>query len=296
MLKALAGALNGMREELYEISARTGATRIDSMVDIDGGIGVLFTFGSKGRRELPNSQVYLDGPVEMLSKDGSFIGQHIYTRIPGVAVQINAFNFPVWGMLEKFASAFLAGVPTIAKPATPTGYLAEAVVRRMVDSALLPDGSLQLVSGSARDLLEHLDYRDLVAFTGSASTANKLREHPGVVSGGVRFLSETDSLNAAILGPDADGRHPGIRGVREVARHRDDGQGRAEVHEHPARHRPGRTRRRRDRRATAQRIASRIVIGDPRAEGVTMGALVSREQKTRCSAGCASSSPPAAKS
>jgi oxepin-CoA hydrolase / 3-oxo-5,6-dehydrosuberyl-CoA semialdehyde dehydrogenase len=278
VLKALAGTLNGMREELYEISARTGATRVDSMVDIDGGIGVLFTFGSKGRRELPNSQVYLDGPVEMLSKDGSFIGQHIYTRIPGVAVQINAFNFPVWGMLEKFASAFLAGVPTIAKPATPTGYLAEAVVRRMVDSSVLPTGSLQLVSGSARDLLEHLDYRDLVAFTGSASTADKLREHHGVVSGGVRFLSETDSLNAAILGPDAVADTPEF-----------DAFVKSLVTEMTVKAGQKCTSIRRAIvpvglvddviSATAQRIASRIVIGDPRAEGVTMGALVSREQK-----------------
>ena len=262
VLKALAGTLNGMREELYEISARTGATRVDSMVDIDGGIGVLFTFGSKGRRELPNSQVYLDGPVEMLSKDGSFIGQHIYTRIPGVAVQINAFNFPVWGMLEKFASAFLAGVPTIAKPATPTGYLAEAVVRRMVDSTLLPTGSLQLVSGSARDLLEHLDYRDLVAFTGSASTANKLREHHGVVSGGIRFLSETDSLNAAILGPDADASTPEFEAfVKSLVTEMTVKAGqkctsirRAIVPAELVDDVIG---------ATAQRIASRIVIGEP---------------------------------
>ena len=128
-LKELAQYLNGRREELYAVSAQTGATRIDSMIDIDGGIGVLFTFGSKGRRELPNSQVVVDGPMEVLSKDGSFVGEHIFTRIPGVAVQINAFNFPVWGMLEKLAPAFIAGVPTIVKPATPTGYVAAAVVR-----------------------------------------------------------------------------------------------------------------------------------------------------------------------
>ena len=128
-LKELAQYLNGRREEFYALSAQTGATKIDSMIDIDGGIGVLFTFGSKGRRELPNSQVVVDGPMEVLSKDGSFAGEHIYTRIPGVAVQINAFNFPVWGMLEKLAPAFIAGVPTIVKPATPTGYVAAAVVK-----------------------------------------------------------------------------------------------------------------------------------------------------------------------
>lgn len=202
-LKELALYLNGVREELYEVSAQTGATKLDSMVDIDGGIGVLFAYGSKGRRELPNAQLVLDGPPEVLSKDGSFLGQHIYTRIPGVAVQINAFNFPVWGMLEKFAPAFLAGVPTIVKPATPTVYLAEAAVRHILASGILPEGAIQLVSGPARGLLDFLDYRDLVGFTGSASTANALKAHANVVTGGVRFTAETDSLNAAILGPDA---------------------------------------------------------------------------------------------
>jgi oxepin-CoA hydrolase/3-oxo-5,6-dehydrosuberyl-CoA semialdehyde dehydrogenase len=153
ILKQLAQVLTERKEKLYELSARTGATRTDSWIDIDGGIGVLFTYSSKGRRELPNSQVYVDGPVEQLSKDGSFLGRHIYTRLPGVAVQINAFNFPVWGSLEKFAPAFLAGVPTLVKPATPSGYLAEAMVRVMVESGLLPAGSLQLVSGSVPTLL-----------------------------------------------------------------------------------------------------------------------------------------------
>ena len=134
---------------------------------------MLFTYSSKGRRELPNAQVYVDGPVEPLSKDGSFLGRHIYTRLPGVAVQINAFNFPVWGALEKFAPAFLAGMPTLVKPATPTGYVAEACVRILVESGLLPDGSLQLVSGSVPTLFDHLRLGDLVGFTGSASTAER---------------------------------------------------------------------------------------------------------------------------
>ena len=202
-LKELAQYLNGRREEFYALSAQTGATKIDSMVDIDGGIGVLFTFGSKGRRELPNAQVIVDGPMEVLSKDGSFAGEHIYTRVPGVAVQINAFNFPVWGMLEKLAPAFIAGVPTIVKPATPTGYVTAAVVKAIIESGILPKGSLQLISGSVRTMLDHLDYRDIVAFTGSASTANTLKSHVNVVKGGVRFTSETDSLNASILGTDA---------------------------------------------------------------------------------------------
>jgi oxepin-CoA hydrolase/3-oxo-5,6-dehydrosuberyl-CoA semialdehyde dehydrogenase len=277
-LKELAQYLNGRREELYAVSAKTGATRGDSMVDIDGGIGVLFTFGSKGRRELPNSNLVVDGPPEVLSKDGSFLGQHVYTRLPGVAVQVNAFNFPVWGMLEKFAPAFLAGVPTIVKPATPTVYLAEAAVRAMVESGILPQGSLQLVSGPARDLLDHLDYRDLLGFTGSASTANALRAHPNVVHGGVRFTGETDSLNAAILGPDA------VAGSPEF-----DAYVTSLVTELTVKAGQKCTSIRRAIVPTAQvddliaavtaRVAERVVMGDPRAEGVTMGALVSREQK-----------------
>ena len=150
-LKELAQYLNGRREEFYALSAQTGATKIDSMVDIDGGIGVLFTFGSKGRRELPNSQVVVDGPMEVLSRTAPSPASTSTPASPGVAVQINAFNFPVWGMLEKFAPAFIAGVPTIVKPATPTGYVAAAVVKAIVDSGILPNGSLQLVSGSVRD-------------------------------------------------------------------------------------------------------------------------------------------------
>lgn len=276
-LKELAQYLNGRREEFYALSAQTGATKIDSMIDIDGGIGVLFTFGSKGRRELPNSQVVVDGPMEVLSRDGSFAGEHIYTRIPGVAVQINAFNFPVWGMLEKLAPAFLAGVPTIVKPATPTGYVAAAVVKAIDESGILPAGSLQLISGSVRTLLDHLDYRDLVAFTGSASTANTLKSHTNVVKGGVRFTSETDSLNAAILGPDA------VKGTPEF-----DAFIKSLVTEMTAKAGQKCTSIRRAivpqelvadvTVAVGDRIRERVVLGDPRAEGVTMGALASLEQ------------------
>lgn len=276
-LKELAQYLNGRRQELYESSSQSGATKIDNMIDIDGGIGVLFTFGSKGRRELPNSQVVVDGPMEVLSKDGSFAGEHIYTRIPGVAVQINAFNFPVWGMLEKFAPAFLAGVPTIVKPATPTGYVAAAAVKAMVESGILPAGSLQLISGSARTILDELDYRDLVSFTGSASTANSLKGHRNVVQGGVRFTSETDSLNAAILGPDA------VPGTPEF-----DAFVKAVVTEMTVKAGQKCTAIRRIivpqaltadvAAAVGARINERVVVGDPRAEGVTMGALASLEQ------------------
>ncbi|GAA1869721.1 phenylacetic acid degradation bifunctional protein PaaZ [Paeniglutamicibacter psychrophenolicus] len=276
-LKELAQFLNERREELYEISYRTGATKIDSMVDIDGGIGVLFTFSSKGRRELPNSNVILDGPMEVLSRDGSFAGEHIYTRIPGVAAQINAFNFPVWGMLEKFAPAFIAGVPTIAKPATPTGYVAEAMVRLMVESGILPAGSIQLISGSARTLLDVLDYRDMLSFTGSASTASALKSHKNVIDGGVRFTAETDSLNAAILGPDA------VTGTPEF-----EAFVKAVTTEMTSKAGQKCTAIRRNIvpaalvddvvKAVGERLDARVVIGDPRAEGVTMGALASLEQ------------------
>jgi len=248
------------------------------MVDIDGGIGVLFTLSSKGRREMPNSQVYVDGDVEALSRDGSFSGQHIFTRIPGVACQINAFNFPVWGMLEKFAPAFIAGVPSIVKPASPTGYLTEAVVRHIIASGILPPGTLQLVSGSARDLIDHLDYRDLVAFTGSAGTARSLKAHPNVVEGGVRFTSETDSLNAAILGPDA------TKGTAEF-----EAYVASAVTEMTSKAGQKCTSIRRlivpsGRRdeivaAVAERVERRVRVGDPRADGVTMGPLASLDQR-----------------
>ncbi|MCY9786561.1 phenylacetic acid degradation bifunctional protein PaaZ [Nocardiopsis sp. EMB25] len=202
ILKELATYLTGHKDEFYALSHRTGATRRDTMVDVDGGFGTLFSFSSKGRRELPNSTVVLDGPLEPLGRKGTFVGQHVYTSRPGVAVQINAFNFPVWGMLEKLAPAFLAGMPSIVKPAGQTSYLTEAVVRRMVESGLLPEGSLQLLVGTHRGLLDNLGPQDIVGFTGSAATGALLREHPNVVRGGVQLNVEADSLNCSILGPD----------------------------------------------------------------------------------------------
>jgi oxepin-CoA hydrolase/3-oxo-5,6-dehydrosuberyl-CoA semialdehyde dehydrogenase len=203
LLKSLASYLREHREELYAISARTGATLGDSKFDVDGGIGVLFGYSSKGRRELPNDTVYVDGPVEPLSKGGTFLGQHICTPLRGVAVQINAFNFPVWGPLEKFAPAFLAGVPSLIKPASQTAYLTHRLVELMVESGLLPEGSVQLICGSTGDLFEHLTDQDLVSFTGSASTGQRLRAHSVVAANSVRFNVEADSLNCSILGPDA---------------------------------------------------------------------------------------------
>ena len=203
LLKALASYLREHREDLHALSARTGATEGDSMFDVDGGFGVLFTYASKGRRELPSGSVLLDGPTEPLGRGGTFLGQHIWTALRGVAVQINAFNFPVWGPLEKFAPAFLAGVPSVIKPASPTAFVTHRLVELIARSHLLPAGSLQLLTGSAGDLLDHLTEQDLVGFTGSADTARKLRTHPAVVANGVRFTAEADSLNCSILGPDA---------------------------------------------------------------------------------------------
>ena len=208
LIKELAKHLSAHKDALYELSFRTGATRRDSMVDIDGGFGTLFSFASKGVRELPNDIVVLDGNLERLGREGTFLGQHMYTSRPGVAVQINAFNFPVWGMLEKLAPAFLAGLPSIVKPASQTAYLTEAVVRLIIESGILPEGSLQLLSGSPRGLLDVLDEQDSVAFTGSAHTAGILRNHPNVQHGGVRLQIEADSLNCSILGPDVRSGDP----------------------------------------------------------------------------------------
>src|SRR5277367_3464438 len=203
LAKAVGGMLREHRDELYAPSARSGATLGDAKFDVDGGIGVLLGYASKARRELPNDTVYMDGPLEPLGRAGQFAGQHIMTSLRGVAVQVNAFNFPVWGPLEKFAPAFLAGVPSLVKPASSTAYLTARLVELIAQSGLLPDGSLQLICGSAGDLLDHLTDQDSVSFTGSASTAQRLRTHPTVVARSVRFNAEADSLNCSILGPDA---------------------------------------------------------------------------------------------
>lgn len=203
LLKKLGLYLLDRRKELYPLSSRTGATRTDSKFDVDGGIGAVLSYGSKGRRELPNDTVFVDGPLEPLGKGGTFVGQHIATPKRGVAVQINAFNFPVWGPLEKFAPAFLAGVPTLVKPASQTAYVTARLVELIVESGLLPAGSLQVWCGDGKDLLEHLTEQDVVAFTGSASTAQQVRTHPVIVRNATAFNAEADSLNCSILGPDA---------------------------------------------------------------------------------------------
>jgi oxepin-CoA hydrolase/3-oxo-5,6-dehydrosuberyl-CoA semialdehyde dehydrogenase len=203
MLKRIGLALMELKEEFYRENYRTGATRKDGWIDIEGGIGTMLTFASRARRELPNAHVIPEGPVEPLSADHTFSAQHVLTPRLGVAVHINAFNFPVWGMLEKIAPALIAGMPCLVKPASQTAYLTELVVRRILEMEVLPEGALQLLCGSAGDLLDHVEEQDVVTFTGSAATGRKLRVHPAIVEHSVPFTMEADSLNCSILGADA---------------------------------------------------------------------------------------------
>jgi len=276
MLKEMAKYLGERKDGLYRLSAATGATKSDSWIDIDGGIGTFFVYASKGRREFPNETFYVDGPMEALSKGGTFVGRHICVPLEGVAVHINAFNFPVWGMLEKLAPTLLAGVPAIVKPATVTSYLTEACFRLMIESGIFPPGAIQLICGSAGDLLDHLGMQDAVAFTGSATTGRKLKETRSIVEHTVRFNQEADSLNCSILGPDAT---PGTEEfdlfVKEVVR------------EMTAKAGQKCTAIRRtivpnavmsDVIAALSKRLSTVQVGDPAVEGVKMGPLASRAQ------------------
>ena len=277
MIKAVALYLSERKEELYALNFLTGATRRDGAVDIEGGIGTMMVIAGKGRREMPDGYVYVDGGPEGLSRDGSFIGQHICVPMQGVAVHINAFNFPVWGMLEKLAPTLLAGMPAIVKPATQTCYLTEACFRMIIDSGLLPDGAVQLVIGGVGDMLDRLGPQDVVSFTGSADTALQLRANPVLMRNSVRFHAEQDSLNATILGPDAGAGTPEFDAfIRETENEMTTKAG---------------------QKCTAIRriivpdammgdvsdaLMARlegVSVGDPAAEGVRMGALASAGQK-----------------
>lgn len=276
-LKALALYLLGRKEELYAISHLTGATRADSWVDIEGGTGTLFAYASMGSRELPSSNVLHEGPAMALGKSGGFAGTHILVPRGGLAVHINAFNFPIWGLLEKFAPSFLAAMPCIGKPATATSYLTEALVRMMHESGLLPKGALQLVIGSTGDLLDRVNGADVVTFTGSADTAAKLRAHRNLIANSVPFTAEADSLNCAILAPDVtpDDAEFDLF-VKEVAREMTGKAGqkctairRILVPENLV-------------DAVGTRLRERLAkvsVGDPSVEGVRMGALASKDQQ-----------------
>ncbi len=277
MVKALGLAIIKRKEELYALNAHTGATKRDGWIDIEGGAGTFLSIASKSKRELPNDTIILDGALEQISKTGSFMAQHVYTSLHGVAVHINAFNFPVWGMMEKLAPTLIAGLPAIVKPATATAYLTEAAFRIMIDTGLLPKGAVQLVVGSTGDLLDHLGGQDVVSFTGSAATASKLKAHPTIIRESVRFVAEQDSLNASMLGPDATPDAPEFElFVKEVANEMTVKAGqkctairRALV---PANMLDA------AQEAISARLA-KITVGDPSLEEVRMGAVVSQSQR-----------------
>jgi oxepin-CoA hydrolase / 3-oxo-5,6-dehydrosuberyl-CoA semialdehyde dehydrogenase len=276
ILKEVAKYLTARKEEFYPVSAATGATRQDGWVDIEGGFGTFFAYSSRGRREFPNETFYIDGPTEMLSKGGTFVGRHICVPLEGVAVHINAFNFPVWGMLEKLAPTLLAGVPAIVKPATITSYLTEAVFRAMIESGLLPEGAVQLLCGSAGDLLDHLDCQSAVAFTGSAATGKMLRESRAILDNNVRFNMEADSLNYSMLAPDATPGSPEFDlFVKEVVREMTTKAGqkctairRTFVPEAMLS----------DVMTALKKRLDTVTIGDPAVDGVRMGPLAGRAQ------------------
>jgi len=276
MLKSLALYLTEKKQLFYALSAATGATKSDSWVDIDGGIGNLFVYASKGRRELPNETFYVDGRQEKISKGGTFTGHHICVPLEGVAIHINAFNFPCWGMLEKIAVNFLAGMPAIVKPATATSYLTELMVQEIISSGILPPGALQLICGSTGNLLELVTSQDVITFTGSAETGKKLKQLPAIIENSVRFNMESDSLNCAVLGPDADpGKHEFKLFIKEVVREMTTKAGqkctairRIIV---PSKYADAVVK------AVSERLKTNI-IGDPSVEGVRMGPLASKAQ------------------
>lgn len=202
MLKALAFHLLEKKDKYYQVSALTGATKVDSWIDIEGGIGNLFANASL-RRQFPDLPYNVDGVAAPLSKGGSFIGHHIMVPKRGVAVHINAFNFPIWGMLEKIAVNLMAGVPAVVKPSEYTCYLTEVMVRDIIDSKILPEGSLQLVCGLGHGIIDHVTSEDVVTFTGSAHTGKMLKANPRIIQESVPFNLEADSLNATILGQHA---------------------------------------------------------------------------------------------
>lgn len=277
LLKKLAQYLTERKDQLYKLSFQTGATRTDNLIDVDGGIGTLFVYAGKGRRELPNSTFLLDGAVETMGKAGTFAGQHIVTSLQGVAVHINAFNFPCWGLLEKLAPALLAGVPVVSKPATVTSYVAHALARMIAKSGILPEGAFQFIVGPTGDLFEHLTCQDVVSFTGSADTSEKLQRHPVIAREAVRFVAERDSLNAAILAPDSGPGTPEFDlFIKEVAKEMTvkAGQKCTAIRRvlAPTGHVEAVIEALRER-------LDKVVIGNPELETVRMGSLVGLDQR-----------------
>ena len=277
MLKAVAKHLLAHKEALYQISYQTGATRSDGWVDIEGGIATLFAYAGMAGRDLPDDTLWPEDEPIPLSKQGGFAARHVLTSKSGVAVHINAFNFPCWGMLEKLAPTWLAGMPAIVKPATATAQLTQAMVKMIVDSGLVPEGAISLICGGAGDLLDHLDSQDVVTFTGSARTGQQLRVHPNLVAKSIPFTMEADSLNCCVLGDDVTPAQPEFAlFIREVVREMTAKAGQkctairriivpqAQV------------------KAVSDALIARlqkVVVGDPAQEGVKMGALVNHEQR-----------------
>jgi oxepin-CoA hydrolase / 3-oxo-5,6-dehydrosuberyl-CoA semialdehyde dehydrogenase len=276
MLKALAVHLSAQKEKFYTLSYRTGATRPDSWIDIEGGIGNLFSYASL-RRKFPDETYCVDGEPHGLGKGGTFMAQHLLIPKEGAAIHINAFNFPVWGMLEKIAVNLLAGVPALVKPATITSYLTEAVVKEIDASGILPPGALQLICGSAGDLLDHVHSQDVVTFTGSASTGLKLRSNPVILRENVPFTMEADSLNSIVLGEDVDPAMPEwdlfIKEIRKEMTVKA-GQKCTAIRRIfvPA-------SRLEAARAALSKALSQTVIGNPAHEKVRMGALAGLSQR-----------------
>ncbi len=277
MLKAVAKHLLSEKERFYALSAQTGATRADSWVDIEGGIGTLFTYASLGSRELPDDTLWPEDELIPLSKEGGFAARHVLTSKSGVAVHINAFNFPCWGMLEKLAPTWLGGMPAIIKPATATAQLTQAMVKSIVDSGLVPEGAISLICGSAGDLLDHLDSQDVVTFTGSATTGQMLRVQPNIVAKSIPFTMEADSLNCCVLGEDVTPDQPEFAlFIREVVREMTTKAGQKCTA----------IRRIIVPQALVNAVSDalvarlqKVVVGDPGQEGVKMGALVNAEQR-----------------
>lgn len=276
MLKALALHLLSIKNKFYGSSAQSGATQLDSWIDIEGGIGNLFTYASL-RKQFPDETYYVDGEHAPLSKGGSFIGQHICVPKQGVAIHINAFNFPIWGMLEKIAVNLLAGVPAIVKPATVTCYVTELMVKEIVDSKILPEGSLQLICGSARGILESVTSQDVVTFTGSASTGRMLKSHKTILNESVPFNMEADSLNCCVLGEDVN---PGSVEfdlfIKEVQREMTVKAGQKCT---AIRRVIVPSNKIEDVQIALGKRLAKTTIGDPSAEGVRMGSLAGLEQR-----------------
>lgn len=276
MLKNLALYLTKRKDYFYELSYRTGATKIDSWIDIEGGFGNLFANASL-RREFPAQSYYVEGEPIDLSRGGKFMGHHIMVPKEGVAIHINAFNFPVWGMLEKCAVNWMAGVPAVVKPATNSSFLTEAVVRSIIESGILPEGALQLIAGSARTILDGVTSQDVVTFTGSATTGRLLKAHPRIIDESVPFTMEADSLNACILGPDATPDTPEFKlFIREVRNEMTVKSGqkctairRAIVPEFLMD----------DVQKALAEALDKVTIGDPRLKEVRMGALINKEEQ-----------------